>query len=151
MTVIIPTEQQHIPAVATLLAEMDRFYGDSTAPPDEQHRQIAAALFGNPPAEYALIAREQDQLIGFAAYSFLWPAVGVTRSLYLKELYVTETHRKTGVGKQLMQAIFAVAVERQCSRVEWATDQFNINAQEFYAFLGHRPHQGKVNYRVELG
>jgi hypothetical protein len=40
------------------------------------------------------------RLVGIAAYSLLWPAIGLTRSLYLKKLYVPETVRGTGIGKR---------------------------------------------------
>jgi hypothetical protein len=42
-----------------------------------------------------MLAWDGDDLAGFAAYSFLWPAVGLTRSLFLKELYVAEAARRT--------------------------------------------------------
>ena len=35
---------------------------------------------------------------GMASYSFLWPAAGLTRSLYLKELYVAQDWQRQGIG-----------------------------------------------------
>jgi GNAT superfamily N-acetyltransferase len=93
--------------MAALLAEMDRFYGSASAdPPDERLRQINEALFASPPAAHALLAWEGAELVGFAAYSFLWPAIGLTRSLYLKELYVAARSQRQGVGRRLMEALF---------------------------------------------
>jgi GNAT superfamily N-acetyltransferase len=86
---------------------------------------------------------------GIAAYSFLWPAVGSTRSLYLKELYVPAAYRGQGVGKLLMHAVFETAAKLGCSRVEWTTDTSNTVAQAFYARLGLPRHPSKVFYRVE--
>ena len=40
------------------------------------------------------------RLVGIAAYSLLWPAIGLTRSLYLKELYVPEGVLRTGIDKR---------------------------------------------------
>jgi GNAT superfamily N-acetyltransferase len=54
-----------------------------------------------------------------AAYSFLWPAAGVTRSLYLKELYVAEAFRRQSIGALLMQRLCQIALEHERSRVEW--------------------------------
>jgi ribosomal protein S18 acetylase RimI-like enzyme len=96
-----------------------------------------------------LLAWEGDKLVGFAAYSFLWPAAGVTRSLYLKELYVVEEFRRSGIGQLLMQSIFDTAARNECSRVEWATDTFNADAQRFYERLGFKTLSTKVDYRVE--
>ncbi len=137
-------------AMAVLLEEMDRFYGAAgTEPFSERLRQINEALFSSPPAAYALLAWDSTRLAGFAGYSFLWPAVGLTRSLYLKELYVANDYRRRGVGKLLMQAIFDVAGKHGCSRVEWTTDSDNSGAQAFYANLGLPVHPSKVFYRAE--
>lgn len=47
------------PAIARLLAEMDDFYGvPRTDPSDQRVRQISEALFTDPPAAYALLARD---------------------------------------------------------------------------------------------
>ena len=102
-----------------------------------------------PTAAYALLAWDSTRLAGFAAYSFLWPAAGLTRSLYLKELYVAGDCRHRGVGKMLMQAVFDVASKHGCSRVEWTTDRDNSGAQGFYAALGLPTQPSKVFYRVE--
>ena len=137
-------------AMAALLEEMDRYYGATGMEPlGERVRQIEEALFASPPAAHALLAWDGTQVVGFAAYSFLWPAVGLTRSLYLKELYVGEQYRRRSVGKLLMQALFEVAGKHGCSRVEWTTDRDNAGAQAFYEMLGLPAHPAKVFYRVE--
>lgn len=129
---------------------MDRFYGGTGSDPvDVRVQQISEALFGTAPAAWALLARDDGLVAGIASWSYLWPAVGLTRSLYLKELYVAESHRRRGVGRLLMQAIFEAVREESCSRVEWTTDTGNTDALAFYRKLGLRVHPSKVFYRVE--
>ncbi len=89
-------------------------------------------------------------MAGLAAYSFLWPAVGATRSLYLKELYVPGAYRRRGVGTLLMHAVFETAAALRCSRVEWTTDTGNTAAEAFYAGLGLPVYPSKVFYRVVI-
>lgn len=150
MTVVTPAEPAHVEALAGLINEMDRFYGATEVQPlDLRIRQISEAIFSTPPAAHALLAWEKDQPIGFASYSLLWPAVGLTQSLYLKELYVTEAARRSGTGKLLMRSLFEIAVKQGCSRVEWTTDQDNTDAQAFYELLGVAPNPSKLFYRVE--
>src|SRR5438270_12118973 len=97
-----PAEHRQVRSMAVLLAEMDRFYEAADVEPLGQRiRQITDARFGEPPAAHALLAWDDAQLAGLATYSFLWPAVGVTRSLYLKELYVAAAHRRNGIGTLL--------------------------------------------------
>lgn len=64
------------------------------------------------------------------------PAAGLTRSLFLKELYVAQAARRTGVGRHLMGAVYRIALDQGCSRVEWQTESSNKAAQAFYAAIG---------------
>jgi GNAT superfamily N-acetyltransferase len=140
----------NVEALANLIEEMDRFYGSIEVEAlDLRIRQISEALFDDPPSAQALLAWDDGDLVGFAAYSFLWPAIGLTRSLFLKELYVAERARRKGVGKLLMQHLHTLAVERGCSRVEWNTDRENLAAQRFYAYLGVPVDESKLFYRVQ--
>jgi GNAT superfamily N-acetyltransferase len=148
--VVTPAKPSHAGAIAALADEMDRFYGATEAEPRELRiRQINEAIFADQPSAYVLLAWDGDQLAGFAAYSFLWPAAGLTRSVFLKELYVAEAARRTGVGRQLMQAVFDIALKQECSRVEWQTEAANEAARAFYAGLGAPEFTGKVFYRLE--
>lgn len=139
-------------AMAGLLEEMDRFYGATEAEPiDERVRQVNEALFASPASAYALLAWDGAHLVGFAAYSFLWPAAGLTRSLYLKELYVAGAYQRRGVGTLLMRSLFEVAGKHGCSRVEWTTDTSNAGARDFYRNLGVPPLRSKIFYRAGSG
>jgi GNAT superfamily N-acetyltransferase len=136
-------------AIVALCTELDEFY--SSLPeglPAERAAQVQDVLFGDPPLACALVAWDGGAPAGFAAYSFLWPAVGLTASLYLKELYVAEAYRRTGVGRLLMNGLYDVARRRGLSRVEWTTDTSNVGAQAFYESLGARPLASKIFYRA---
>jgi GNAT superfamily N-acetyltransferase len=147
---IIPAESAHADALAALAEEMDRFYGATEVEPlDLRRRQINESLFADPPSAHCLLAWDDERMVGFAAYSFLWPAIGLTRSLYLKELYVSGAARKKGIGRVLMQRLYQIAAKNECSRVEWTTDRDNVDAQRFYAQLGVPVKESKLFYRIE--
>ncbi|HMC09360.1 MAG TPA: GNAT family N-acetyltransferase [Actinomycetota bacterium] len=151
MVVVAPAEPQHVEALAALLAEMERFYGATQVEPlDQRIRQITDALFGDVPAAYALLAWDDAQLVGLAAYSFVWPAAGFTRSLYLKDLFLVEGHRRRGIGKLLMESLFDIAERYHCSRVEWTADRDSAEAQRFYEALGVPVNKSKLFYRRKL-
>jgi len=116
--------------------------------PIRTRRRFADALFGPVPAGRALVAVLDGAVAGLAAYSFLWPAAGVTRSLYLKELFVRAAARRHGIGGLLMRELRAVAAEHRCSRVEWTADTDQPEAQRFYAALGAEVLATKLFYRV---
>jgi GNAT superfamily N-acetyltransferase len=150
MTLITHAEPADSEVLASLAEEMDRFYGTTGDIPREiRVKQITEALFRDPPSAYALVAWDEGTLVGFASYSFLWPAVGLTRSLYLKELYIAETARRQRAGELLMRRLYDIAVQQDCSRVEWTTDQDNLDAQRFYAVLGVPVQTSKLFYRIE--
>ncbi|MEV5602957.1 GNAT family N-acetyltransferase [Streptomyces sp. NPDC052299] len=152
MTVTIrPAHQDDIPRLADLIEEIERFYGATEIQPlTERRSQIEAALFAPAPLAHALVADPGDgPLAGMAAYSFLWPARGTTHALFLKELYVTEPWRGSGLGARLMGELRGVAAAREgCSRVEWMADMDNPGARKFYGALGFEVVEGKVVYRV---
>jgi ribosomal protein S18 acetylase RimI-like enzyme len=142
-------EQDDLSAVVDLLYEVEAFYGAVELPPREAWaQQVARVLFGAWPAARVLLAGD-DRPLGFASYSFLWPAAGVSSSLFVKELYVRKAHRGRGVGAGLMAELSSIAVEAGCSRMEWTTDADNHAAQAFYARLDSTPTANKVLYRVE--
>ena len=147
MVEVRPAQINDVADIAGLLAELDRFYGDDARSPAERVAGIKAALFEEPVAGYALLAWDEDELIGLASYSFLWPAAGISRSLYLKELYVRQDRQRRGVGRRLMDELRQVAVKHRCSRLEWTTDLGNRSAQKFYDQLGFQVNEGKVSYR----
>ncbi len=150
MVDIRPVQPEDARAIALLMEELDRFYGATDSePPSQRALQIAAALFQEPRAAYVLLALDGGQLAGMAAYSFLWPAAGVTRSLYLKEIYVARAFRGKGIGTSLMQRLCQIAIERACSRLEWTTDKGNALGEEFYERLGVPKNQEKIFYRLE--
>ena len=137
--------------VAVLCAELDLFYGGTPkGGPAERAAAVRDVLFGMPPLAHALLAWDGLDLAGIAAYSFLWPAVGLSASLYLKELYVAEAYRRTGVGRLLMGGLYDVARRRGLSRVEWTTDTSNGDARAFYEALGAKPLTSKIFYRNSL-
>ncbi len=151
MTIIRHAVRKDLLALANLLDDVDKFYGDPEAiSRDEKLKGIEEALFASPPSAFALLAWGQSAIVGLAAYSFLWPAAGVSRSLYLKELYVVAESRRLGVGTDLMKEVFRVARAYRCSRVEWATEVGNADAQSFYIAIGAGRMDDKVSYRVTL-
>ncbi|MET7816103.1 GNAT family N-acetyltransferase [Streptomyces sp. NPDC005395] len=138
-----------IEEIAQMLGEIEEYYGGENVPGDRE--QVRGALLGPSPAATVLLARDDEgQVLGLASYSRLWPAAGADTSLYLKELFVREPFRKSGVGRRLMEAVQAAGVAEGCTRLEWTADTDNPAAVDFYAALGAHQNAGKVMYRAEL-
>ena len=152
MFTVRSAEAGDVAAMAELFREMDEFYGEAiTEPATTKIDQINSVLFADPPLAYAILTWDGSNLAGMAAYSFLWPAALSTKSLYLKELYVSKSYRRHGIGKLLMEYVLKAAIDTDCSRVEWTTDEDNTEAQHFYRKLGFSASPAKIFYRVEGG
>lgn len=150
MTIVAHALPDDASGLAELFFEMDKFYGEATEESVEaKTRNITLALFSEHPSVYAVVARERGTIAGFASYSFLWPAVMSSKSLFLKELYVRQDNRHSGIGRLLMAYVFRVAQESHCSRVEWTTDRDNQDAQDFYERFGFPTRPSKLFYRAE--
>jgi GNAT superfamily N-acetyltransferase len=139
---------QDVEEIARLIGEIEKYYGGENEPGDVS--QINAALFSDRPVATVLLARENGTVLGMASYNFLWPAVGATSSLYLKELYVREEGRRQGVARRLISKLKEIGIESGCSRLEWTADADNPAALAFYSALGVAPRKEKPFYRLDL-
>ena len=64
---------------------------------------------------------------------------------YLQDLYVTEAARGKGVGRQLIEYVYAYAKTKGCSRVHWLTHESNTEAMKLYDNIAAR--SGFIQYR----
>src|SRR5690349_16304675 len=102
-------------------------------------RDVAQALFGPHPAAEVLIARvdgDSGQAAGFALFFHTYSTFLGRRSLWLEDLFVRPEHRRRGLGRQLLERLAALAVERDCGRFEWSVLDWNTSAIRFYESLG---------------
>lgn len=133
-------------AIEELMVELDHFYGDTpTDTRQTRSERISTIVLGD--GVQVAVAELDGVMVGLASFSFLWPAAGVTSSVFLKELYVRSSHRRHGIGRALMDHLAAVADKAGCSRVEWTTETGNNEARTFYASLGAAPVPEKIFYR----
>jgi GNAT superfamily N-acetyltransferase len=64
---------------------------------------------------------------------------------YLQDLFVTPAIRGSGVGRRLIEHVYAVAASDGCSRVYWLTHETNTAATLLYDRIADR--SGFVQYR----
>ena len=134
--------------VELLLRDLDRFYGEASAEPRaERVRQIRRILTEPALGVHVLLAHVNGAPVGLASYSYVWPASGVTVSLFLKELWVNESYRRQGVATSLMRHLAEIADADGCSRIDWTTETTNRGAEGLYAALGAEIATDKVFYR----
>lgn len=97
---------------------------------------LQRVLFGARPYAEAIIAEEGANPLGFAIFFHNFSTWEGKLGVYLEDLYVTPDARGKGVGKALLARLAAIAVERDCARLEWAVLDWNAPAIGFYRSLG---------------
>jgi GNAT superfamily N-acetyltransferase len=110
--------------------------------------QLRTALFGEQPAAYALVAEVDDQVVGFALYFRNFSTWEGLHGIYLEDLYVMPEHRGAGLGKALLSALAALAVDRGYARLEWAVLDWNQPSIDFYRSLGAVPMEEWTVFRL---
>ena len=56
----------------------------------------------------------------------------------MEDLFVMPEHRRRGIGRKLLAHVAAVAVERNCGRMEWAVLDWNTSAIHVYRAVAAR-------------
>jgi GNAT superfamily N-acetyltransferase len=87
---------------------------------------------------YGLVAVRDGQLVGFAHYLFHPSTWSQANLCYLEDLFVEPGARGGGVGRALIQAVYAAADSAQASSVYWMTQEFNAEGRALYDTLAHR-------------
>jgi len=81
---------------------------------------------------HALVAEEEEVLIGFAHYLFHRSTSRLNSICYLQDMFTAEATRRRGVGRALIEAVCARAQAAGASRVYWHTQENNATARALY-------------------
>jgi GNAT superfamily N-acetyltransferase len=99
------------------------------------------------PAEpmFALVAEENGELLGIVHCVLHRGTWSVEDFCYLEDLFTAPAARKRGVGRALIEAVYARADELKCSRVYWLTHESNAAGRSLYDKVAK--HLGFIQYR----
>ena len=143
------------PAIEADVPQLLRFIRDLAVYEKLAHEVVATeeglrrTLFGERRYAEALLARLDGTPVGFALYFHSYSTFLGKPGLYLEDLFVDPAHRGKGIGKALLQRMAAIAVERDCGRLEWAVLDWNAPAIAFYRSLGALPMHDWTVFRLE--
>jgi len=107
-----------------------------------------ARFFDSNEPMYALVAEEEGALIGLVHYLFHRSTWTAGPYCYLQDLFTLETARGKGVGRALIEAVYAAANREGASRVYWLTHETNAEARKLYDKVAQN--LGFVQYRKDL-
>jgi ribosomal protein S18 acetylase RimI-like enzyme len=145
MIEVRPATSKDIPTLGRLMAEALAYY-DMPIPDDGAIRRALAEQL---PKVEILLAFGEEDLLGFASFSMLFPGLGLEPQIYMKDLYIAAPARRRGVARALMRALAGIARSRGCVRIDWTTERDNLQAQAAYKALGAAILDEKIYYRLD--
>ena len=120
-----------------------RFYNADIAP------EVSALTWQRflDPAEpmFAALAWQDGVAVGLVHWIFHRSCWTVSDYCYLQDLYVAETVRGGGVGRALIEQVYAAAQAYGANRVHWLTQEDNAQARQLYDRIASR--SGFIQYR----
>ena len=134
-----------IQAFILALADYERLAHEVKA----DRETLARYLFGERPMAEVLIAEAEGAAVGFALFFHNFSTFEGRPGLYLEDLFVLPEARGLGAGKALLSSLAALAIERDCARLEWSVLDWNEPSIAFYRALGARPMDEWTVQRVD--
>ncbi|MDX3773545.1 GNAT family N-acetyltransferase [Chromatiaceae bacterium AAb-1] len=134
ITLRLATEQD-IPLILNFikgLAEYEKLSDNVVA----TEQTLKQTLFGGQRYAEVIIAEYQQTAAGFALFFHNYSTFLAKPGIYLEDLFVLPEFRGKGLGKALLQHLAALAVERNCGRLEWSVLDWNQPAIDFYQSQG---------------
>jgi len=144
---IRPATSRDIPLILSFIREL-AVYEKLEREVVATEENLRAALFGERPVVEAVIASLDAEPVGYALFFPNFSTFLARPGLYLEDLYVRPVARGAGVGRELLEYLARVAVERGWERFEWAVLDWNEPAIGFYRKLGAEPLTGWTIFRV---
>ncbi len=135
---IRPAVHADLSLIAELIRGLAEYEGLSHAVRMEEER-LGDYLFGERPMAEVLIGEVDDAPQGFALFFHNFSTFEGCPGIWLEDLFVLPTARRSGLGTALLARVAAIAQERNCARMEWSVLDWNMMAIQFYRSLGARP------------
>lgn len=126
-----------VPTIARFIRELAR-YEQLEHQLDLDETRLHDHLFGKHPACGALIAEADGGPAGFALWFQTYSTFRTRPCLHLEDLFVLPEFRGRGLGLALLRELAAVAVARDCPRLDWQVLDWNAPAIGFYEKQGAR-------------
>ncbi len=133
-----PIGRHDIPQVLAFIRDLARYERlEHEVLASEQ--DLSEALFGEPRYAEVVFACLGPKPVGFALFFHNFSTFKGRPGIYLEDLYVQPEMRGRGIGRRLLEWLARTALERRCSRLEWAVLDWNAPSIAFYESLGARP------------
>ena len=127
--------EQDVPLILSFVEELAAYekLSHEVKATEEDFRQY---LFGEKPFAEVIIGEYHSEPAGYALFFHNFSTFTGKPGIYLEDLYVKKEERGKGFGKSLLSYLARLAVDRKCSRYEWAVLDWNKPSIDFYESFG---------------
>lgn len=150
-TIVRPITSTDREAWAPLWAGYNAFYGRSgaTALAPEITATTWQRFFDANEPVFALVAEADGQLLGLVHYLFHRSTTRIELTCYLQDLFTATESRGRGVGRALIEGVYARAKAAGIQRVYWHTHETNAAGRMLYDKVAK--HAGFLVYSHDVG
>ncbi|MEM6647213.1 MAG: GNAT family N-acetyltransferase, partial [Bacteroidota bacterium] len=124
-----------VPTLVELCA-LHAEYEQAAFEADGKAAKLERALFGASPRLYALVAEQDNMLVGYATYMLQFSTWEAEPYIYMDCLYLREAARGQGLGRRFIHKIAENGARLGCTLIQWQTPDFNKGAIRFYRRTG---------------
>ncbi|MEX3955944.1 N-acetyltransferase family protein [Trinickia sp. EG282A] len=148
--IVRPIEERDFDRWLPLWDGYNRFYGrfGDTALPREITDLTWSRFFEGYEPMHAFVAQRGEALVGLVHFLYHRSTTLAGPICYLQDLFTLESERGKGVGRALIEAVYAEARAARAERVYWHTHESNHTAMRLYDSVADKP--GFVMYRRSL-
>ena len=108
-----------------------------TEVPEAVYQSTFARLLGDDARDFhGLVAQLDGRPVGLVHYLFHRHCWRTEDVCYLQDLFATPETRGRGVGRALIEAVYAAADTAGAPSVYWLTQDFNATARQLYDRIG---------------
>jgi GNAT superfamily N-acetyltransferase len=125
---------EDVAGIHGLARELAETVGDE--PPTEEAVRARLEELLDEPRARVLVAENEAGIVGGVSFWIKPDLAHGDTVVEVPMLVVAEDHRRTGVGKLLMEEVRDVASDNDASQIELIATRANVTAREFYRSLG---------------
>lgn len=135
--------------ILRLITELALF--EKLTPPDNKaRRRLIKDAFSPEPPFKILLAELDGKVVAYAFYFFTYSTFLARKTLYLEDIFVSETFRNLGIGRLLFNKLLQIAKKEKCGRIEFIVLHWNKNAINFYRTFNAKIMKDWLFFRIEL-
>lgn len=144
---ILTAEKKHLSDIHSLLRELAE-YQHLTSDFKISIDRLSELIFDEKSVN-ALVAECDGTVAGIALYY----TSGVStfsgnHILYLEDIYIKDSARRNGIGRELFNRLRAIAKKENCCKIEWKCQSWNVNAGSFYKIMGSKQEDGWTSFSI---